>query len=92
VEGNKNSEINTLNMVKKAYWQFSALMTYCVEKGDRCLPKGEQGLLFRFWRAGSPPYIGRGERLSGTKVDLPFLEIDLQDSDAKACAGLIDFS
>ena len=30
--------------------------------------------------------------LSGTKVDLPFLEVDLQNGDAQAGAGLVDFS
>ena len=54
--------------------------------------KGEHRPLFRFWRAGSPPYIGRREILSGAKVDLPFLEVDLQDSDAQLGARFVNFS
>ena len=38
------------------------------------------------------PAKAKGEILSGTKVDLPFLEVDFQNGDAQACAGLIDFS
>jgi len=38
------------------------------------------------------PTKAKGEILRGTKVDLSFLEVDLQDGDTQAGAGLIDFS
>jgi len=30
--------------------------------------------------------------LGGPKINLPFLEVDLQDGDAQAGAGFVDFS
>ena len=45
-------------------------------------------------RAGKMPRPtkAKGEILRGTKVDLSFLEVDLQDGDAQAGARLVDFS
>jgi hypothetical protein len=45
-------------------------------------------------RAGKMPRPtkAKGEILRGTKVDLSFLEVDLQDGDTQAGAGLVDFS
>jgi hypothetical protein len=49
-------------------------------------------VLLHFGGQDARPTKAKGKILSRTKVHLPFLEINLQDGDAQAGAGLVDFS
>ena len=49
-------------------------------------------MLEHFGGQDACPTKAKGEILGGPKINLPFLEVDLQNGDAQAGAGLVDFS
>ena len=49
-------------------------------------------MLPHFGRQDARPTKAKGEILGRAEVDLAFLEVDLQNGDAQAGAGLVDFS